>query len=400
MNKLNIRSYSWGAANISWSVVIEELLFASENMGHNVVFLSTNGHQGMKHWTAEKSLEMEFWGREFLRENGSFDIDLTYTVPQNFPQRFLKSSKCKMAIYAYESSIMPAHWSKYYHIVDFVLPPSQYCADMIAKNGCPPDKIKVVPHGVDTDVFYPGVKPLDLKVEQSVKFLCVAEPHYRKQLDRLMEVFCKTFTSEDDVALVIKTKVFRTPEEIKEMKGFEMNLLPTYKRLKDKYGAKMPKIQLVSKRLTNIASLYASCDAFALMTASEGWGVPYLEALAMGMPVIAPRHGGQLEFLNDNNAVLTPCGTRKARPQEQYWGGHPNATVGNPDEKAFGEAMRKMYEEIRSMKEIKLKPRSLGASSLLHARYEKMRENALATAQRLTWKNAMQQIIDISETHK
>lgn len=399
MKEINIRSYSWGAANISWSVVIEELLFAAEQKGHNTVFLSTNGFKGMKHWTPEKSLEAEFRARELLRDGGRFDIDLTYTVPQNFPQRFLGSSKCKMAIYAYESSIMPNGWKDFYGIVDYVLPPSKYCADMIRKNGCPDHKIKVVPHGVDTDVFHPDVSPLDLKLDHSVKFLCVAEPHYRKQIDRLMEVFCKTFTSDDDVCLVIKTKIFRTQEDIDDMKGFEMDLMPIVKRLKNKYGAKMPRIQFVSKRLRNISSLYAACDAFTLMTASEGWGVPYLEALAMGMPVIAPRHGGQLEFLNDDNAVLTPCGTRKARPQEQYWGGHPNATVGNPNEKAFGEAMHKMYEEIRAIKTNKLKLRSVGFSSLLHNRYEKMRENALATAQRFTWKNAMQRIIDIAEEH-
>lgn len=402
---LNIRSHSWGAASISWSVVVEELLYAAENMGHNVVFLSTNGHHGMKYWDQDKGLKQDFYQRQFIREKGAFDIDLTYTVPQNFPQRFLKDSKCKMAIYAYESSIMPAHWKKFYHLVDFMLPPSEYCADMIRRNGCPPEKIKVVPHGVDLDIFNPEVKPINLKSEKTVKFLCVAEPHYRKQLDKLLHLYCKTFTSDDDVCFVLKTKLFKKADDFKEKKTFEMDLAKTIAVLKRKYGKRMPDIKVISKRLKNIAGLYTACDAFALMTASEGWGVPYLEALAVGLPVIAPRHGGQLQFLNDDNAVLTKCGTRKAKPQEQYWGGQPNATVGNPDEQDFADAMYKMYKEIWYLK--KIKERGLGVSTAsaglnessheLQKRYHLMRKNALETASKLTWKNAMQQIIDIAD---
>jgi len=403
-DKLAIRSFSWGAANISWSVVIEELLYAAENMGNEVVFLSTNGHSGMKYWDGDKGLEQEFLQRKFIRAGKEFDIDLTYTVPQNFPQRFLSSSKCKMAIYAYESSIMPETWKQYYKLVDFMLPPSQYVADMMVRNGCPKEKIKVIPHGVDLDVFNPDVKPIKLKTDKTVKFLCVAEPHYRKQLDRMLDVYCKTFTSEDDVCLVLKTKIFKTKEEYKGRHLFEMDLKPVIRKLQEKYGKKMPEIKLIGKRLKNIAGLYTACDAFALMTASEGWGVPYLEALAVGLPVIAPRHGGQLQFLNDSNSVLTKCGVRKARPQEQYWGGHPDAVVGCPDEVEFGNAMRKMYNEIWTMKNMKVRKAGNSiitleteSTSELKERYQDMRESALETASRLTWKSAIQQIIDISK---
>jgi glycosyltransferase involved in cell wall biosynthesis len=348
-------------------------------MDHNVAFISTNGYKGMQHWKDLKPLEQELWQRQFIREHGEFDIDLTYTVPQNFPKRFLRNSKCKMAIYAYESSIMPERWKSYYHLVDYMLPPSKYVADMMERNGCPKEKIKVVPHGVDTNVFNLDVKPLDLKTDKSFKFLCVAEPHARKQLDKLLDIYCKNFTSDDDVVLVLKTKLFRTAEDFNKKKGFEVDLRPVIKRLKVKYGAKIPAIKIVSKRLNSMAGLYAACDAFVLMTASEGWGVPYLEALAMKLPVIAPRYGGQLQFLNDENALLTPCGTRKALNSEQYWGGHPKATVGNPDEQAYGEAMKSGFIE----------------------RQEILRrvEQGYKDAQQLTWKNAMQQIIDIAKAH-
>lgn len=371
---MKVRSLTWGAATISWSVVVEELLFAMENMGHEVCFLSTNGYKGMKYWDNKKALDQDVLQRKILAKGGRFDLDLTYTVPQNFPQRFLPNSKCRAAIYAYESSIMPEHWKNYYHLVDYMLPPSPYVADMMERNGCPKDKIVVVPHGVDTDIFHPEVAPLSIKTDKKFKFLCVAEPHHRKQIDKLLNVYCESFTAEDDVTFVLKTKIFKPGEE---MKGFEMDLRPVLLNLKKKYGDKMPEVKVISKRLDNIAALYAACDAFVLMTASEGWGVPYLEALAMGMPVVAPRHGGQLAFLNDDNSILTKCGTRKALYVEQYWKPNPKATVGNPDEVDFAEKMLYVYRNHKSVK-------------------AKLAKAAIETAHRLTWKNAAQQILDLA----
>jgi glycosyltransferase involved in cell wall biosynthesis len=373
-----IRSHSWGAANLSWSVVIEELLYAADKQGHDIVFVSTNGYKGMKYWNEERGLKQNLLQREILRSNKSFDLDMTYTVPQNFPDRFLSNSKCRVAIYNYESSIMPAHWNKYYSFVDYVLPSSKYVAEMFENNGCHKDKIVVVPHGIDLEVFNPSVKPAKIQTDKKFKFLCIAEPHYRKQLDKLLRLYAKTFTSADDVCLVLKTKIF-DDNSIKEMKEFEMDLRPVLKELRSQYGAMLPEIKVISGRLNNIASLYTACDAFVLMTASEGWGMPYLEALACGVPVIAPRHGGQLEFLSDDNAILTKCGIRKARPQEQYWVPHPRAVVGSPDEADFSDQMINMYKNHAEIK-----------ARLLPAMLE--------TASKLTWFNAMNQIIKLAET--
>jgi len=118
-----------------------------------------------------------------------------------------------------------------------------------------------------------------------------------------------------------------------------------------------------------------------------------LEALAVGIPVIAPKHGGQLQFLNEENSILTECGTRKAKPYEQYWGGHPNAVVGDPDESSFSQAMKATYREQMALKG-KIQTTDLNQ---IKKKYSSMKINALATANKLTWKNAMQQIIDLTE---
>jgi glycosyltransferase involved in cell wall biosynthesis len=45
-------------------------------------------------------------------------------------------------------------------------------------------------------------------------------------------------------------------------------------------------------------SLYTEADAFVLPTRAEGWGLPIIEALACGLPVITTNYSGQTEYLS------------------------------------------------------------------------------------------------------
>jgi glycosyltransferase involved in cell wall biosynthesis len=46
-----------------------------------------------------------------------------------------------------------------------------------------------------------------------------------------------------------------------------------------------------------LADLYRACDTFVLPTRAEGWGLPLIEAVAAGMPIITTRYSGHMEFL-------------------------------------------------------------------------------------------------------
>lgn len=57
----------------------------------------------------------------------------------------------------------------------------------------------------------------------------------------------------------------------------------------------------------------ASADAFALVSAHEGFGLVYLEAMRAGLPVVAGNVGGQTDFLEpERNALLVPPGDEAA----------------------------------------------------------------------------------------
>src|SRR3990167_495748 len=372
---MKIRSYSWGAADLSWSVVIEELLHAAEAAGHQTSFVSTNGTTGMRYWNDSKVMQALLDERAAVKADSPFEIDLTFTVPNNFSQRFLKNSLAKLAITDYESHPVPSNWKQWCNIPDRILPGSQWVSDAMIAGGIPAERLAVVPHGVDLDLFNPGIAPFPIKTEKSFKFLCVAEPHYRKQIDLLLETYCNAFTSDEDVCLVLKTKLFRAGDV---RKPYEQDIKAVLVKMVRKYGSKIPEIKLITNRLESIASLYTACQAFVLMTAAEGFGIPFLEALACGLVVIAPRFGGQLDFLNDQNSILCRTSWRPARAVEQYWGQTLGSEVGAPDQTEFAAAMKdvaKNYVAVRN----------------------RLAPAGLETASQFTWHEAWKKIVKVAK---
>jgi len=59
----------------------------------------------------------------------------------------------------------------------------------------------------------------------------------------------------------------------------------------------------VSSR-AELASIYASCDAFVHPNPAEPFGIAPLEAMASGLPLVAPDCGGVTSYANESNSFL------------------------------------------------------------------------------------------------
>ena len=71
-------------------------------------------------------------------------------------------------------------------------------------------------------------------------------------------------------------------------------------------GQETPDVDIIAETLSSIAmeTLWAETDCLVSLHRSEGFGLPVAEALARGIPVIATRQGGVLDFATDDNAYL------------------------------------------------------------------------------------------------
>jgi glycosyltransferase involved in cell wall biosynthesis len=86
-------------------------------------------------------------------------------------------------------------------------------------------------------------------------------------------------------------------------------------------GHESADVEVIAETLSSSAmeTLWAETDCLISLHRSEGFGLPVAEALARGIPVIATRQGGVLDFATDDNAFLVDgTGVRGADPAGVY----------------------------------------------------------------------------------
>ena len=88
--------------------------------------------------------------------------------------------------------------------------------------------------------------------------------------------------------------------------------------------------------------LYAGADAFVLASRGEGWGRPWMEAMAMGLPTIGSRWSGTTMFMDDANSWLVDGEVvdvaESAQSHTPFYRGH---RWFHPDREALAAALRR-----------------------------------------------------------
>jgi len=382
---LNIRSFSWYQNGLSWAYVCERLVNAFDDMGHNTLVLSTNGLNEKAFKEKNKMLRSVLELQKFGPGRAAIDLDWCYTLPPNFGQRFLANSKAKCVLYNYETTVWPQEWKRFYHLVDYYFPSSNFSAEIFVKNGVAPHKVFVVPHGVDQKVFNAKAPKIKLNTEKSFRFVSVCAPHARKNLELLLTAYCEAFSAADDVCLILKTKIYKhgdgawhQTKNINGRKAFEIVIGDIFKKLHDRFGKNIPEIELLSGHVDNVASIYNSAHCNITTTGAEGFYLPGIESLSCGLLNIAPNYSSHLDFLNKNNSLLIDVKMRPALAVEQYWGFSPEGQIGQPSKEHAIELMIKAYREHGSL-------------------MEKFRPEMKKVVDRYSWDAAAQTMIDATQ---
>jgi glycosyltransferase involved in cell wall biosynthesis len=372
MKKLKIKTHSMlspintrGGAS-SWVYTIHSIMREFEKMNHDLYFITTDGVNGVdKKWY------------KYFRDCPEPDISINYTLPSNWPHRFndgvlagTKRAKLRLAIFNYESSILPKNWSEHHTYVDHVLASSEYCRDIFIRAGIPQEKVLVLPLGISHDELLAPLDNYELKTKKRFKILNISIPHHRKNIPLLIDAYFDEFSAKDDVCLVLKTS-------LEKKETFEIDVMAELKALQAKYNKDLPEIEIITHRFNNIATLYKKTDALINVASSEGFGLDPLGAMFCNKLVATPRYGGVLEYMEHNkNGLLIDTVEGAAGPQHQYWMESPGAVVGYPVKSSIMTTMRNMYENQGVL-------------------LEKFGSNMKDTANRFTWKRAAETIIDL-----
>lgn len=230
--------------------------------------------------------------------------DAAVTVRHAWPPDWSRPKNGKLVVVQpWEFGSLPEKWVADLARVDEVWAPSEYVRSVYIDSGVPAEKVFVVPNGVDTEKFNPQVAPLPLATTKKFKFLFVGGTIFRKGPDVLLNAYLNAFTAADDVCLVIK-----------DFGGKSVYAGQTFETRIREAQAKpnAPEILYLSDELPpeSLPQLYAACNCLVLPYRGEGYGLPVVEAMACGLPVMVTSGGATDDFVRDEFAFGIPAQRR------------------------------------------------------------------------------------------
>jgi glycosyltransferase involved in cell wall biosynthesis len=225
--------------------------------------------------------------------------------------------------------------------------PTQWGLDTFARAGVRPEKLRVVPEAVDIERFdadaVAASPEFDLEARarrvlgpplrgggvRSTKFLSVFKWEARKAPEVLLSAYLDAFTAEDDVALFLRCDLYHeTAAETAtgtDLVAARIEAFAEARRRDNGATTKTsPRVYALPRvPETELPSAYAAADAFVLPSRGEGWGRPHVEAMSLGLPVIATNWSGPTAFMTRQNAYpLAVENELVALPEDSHWKTH------------------------------------------------------------------------------
>ncbi|WDP88458.1 MAG: glycosyltransferase [Desulfobacter sp.] len=182
----------------------------------------------------------------------------------------------------------------YYDQMDQIYVSSQNSFDELSEKGINPQKIRIIPRGINTALFSPskrnGILNKDYGVrDNAVKFLYVGRVSREKNLPLLVEAFLDICSRRKDVHLT----VVGDGPYAGEMK----------RRLRE-----VPASFTGYLSGNALQEIYASADLFVFPSTTDTFGNVVLEAQSSGLPVIVSDIGGPCENMKDRGTGLVVPG--------------------------------------------------------------------------------------------
>jgi glycosyltransferase involved in cell wall biosynthesis len=231
-----------------------------------------------------------------------------------------------------EFDVAPHEWWNSLRKAKVILTQSKFCRDIFAKiDGVDKQKIKVVYYPQPENCVPNGPK-LNFGQYDFV-FGSVFEWVARKKPELAWEAFIQEFDKNENVVYVNKLSI---------PNGFR-----DWKRIAKSFVERDDRIKFTLQHYPDITQFYRGLDAFVSSSAGEGWGAGLSESMGCGIPTIAARHSGNLEFMNDKNSWLvdcdpwTPIGNDKTN---HLWMVHDYQQWRLPKVESLRKAMREVYE--------------------------------------------------------
>ncbi|MHA1820051.1 MAG: glycosyltransferase [Promethearchaeota archaeon] len=216
----------------------------------------------------------------------------------------------------FEADHIPDNWIEIFNRALVIMTQSKFCKRIFSKNIDDPSKIHVIPY-IIPDKFKPSGKKMDVLKEFKIKlgdldnkenpfiFGSIFEWIPRKAPERTIKAFIEEFNRDENVILLLRTYSTQVPfiYDPTSPDGKIKSRRPLKEIIED-IAEGDPRVVLIDQVIPNLDEFYRGLNAYISCTAGEGWGQTLTEAMVSGVPTIASRHSGNLDFMNDDNSYL------------------------------------------------------------------------------------------------
>ena len=238
----------------------------------------------------------------------------------------------------WETTEYPQSFFNLIHKYDQFWVPTKWQKDNLVKQGYPQDKVKIVPEGIDPEVFKPAVK----KPADKFRFILFGKWEYRKSTQEILSCFLEVFKHSDDVELIASID-----------NDYKVEMGQTIKKKLKDLGLENDKIKLLHfPPASEYIDHLQQGDVFISCARSEGWNLPLIEAMACGIPSIYSNWGAQLEFAEGRGVPVKIKGEVLAINDDG------SILIGNycePDWEDFKRVLSHSYFNHKALKEKALK---------------------------------------------
>lgn len=242
-----------------------------------------------------------------------YDIKVVH-VPCDSYLKHLEPGKYHIGHLFWETDRMDPAWVWNCNLMDEIWTGSSSNKKAFEKSGVK-IPIFVFPQAIDVG-FAKKRKKWKIKGvnKKTFLFFSVFQWIERKNPKTLIEAYLKEFKKSDNVGLLIKTyKEKFTKNERREI----FNEIAAWKQNigLDEAPPIYLNVEFMDKE--DVWRIYETGDCFVLPHRGEGWGIPTVEALLFGKPVIATQAGGVYDWLTKE--CYYPLASREVKVKGMEW---------------------------------------------------------------------------------